>query len=441
MKTLKLFLILLFTLNLTYSQNKVTETINKKIILKFDQKSKNLTLKKCDNNHSHKTFICNYEIKKGESYVLIIEGINTAVVKETIEFKPFMISSDTPEIIKPFFLGISNSSEIDYGIGIASVATTSTNADLDPLYDNAVLYYNLLVSLKNNSNELYSSSVFETNKKKADSLIQPTLDLFDADDLDDLNSKINISETYIKSINELFKIRLDKASNVSTAIIEKFARLTKISKDLSDKDFTKYSNFIFASTKAENQTKPEVFIAKNDGLDIDITLINTYSKDTITKKTIDFYSKGNFSFDFSSGFFYTNEIEKSYYLEKRDSLTTNIIEEKNRDFDISFGALGHFSYKFSSTFKAGISMGASLSPLDGKTRYLIGSSFIFGRNRQLSFNSGLSLVKLKVLSGSINENEIGKYVDASVTSIPTFEKVQSGLFFGFSYNLTSKKKY
>ncbi|MDL5515009.1 hypothetical protein QSE00_24580 [Arenibacter sp. M-2] len=258
-----------------------------------------------------------------------------------------------------------------------------------------------------------------------------------------LNLKITSNIFYIKSLEIYLKARVEKAEASNVELLNELAYTSKFVNDIKNKDFTDYSNFIFKAITSTTSTKPKSFVASNDGTEIKIKLINLYTKDTIKSKAFDFYSRNEWSFDFSSGFFFNNQVENSYFLQAREGDTTRIslVKESNRDFDVSFGAMGHLSYKFSSGFKAGIGMGASLSPLDAKTRYLLGGSMIFGNKNQLSLNIGASFVKLKVLSGSVNEDSEGKFVAPSVTTVPTFERIKRGLYFGVTYNLTSKKKY
>ena len=262
------------------------------------------------------------------------------------------------------------------------------------------------------------------------------------DYLESLNNKIIEYQKYIESGKTLFYSYLEKLKQPNADMLESYSQLVFLAEQVEKSDFRKYSNFIHKSQTSKNQTNSIKFSPSKDGVDIDITLINSYVKDTLLKKPFSVYSSGGLSFDFTTGFFYSDIVERSYFLRARedDTTRTNVIEENTRDFDISFGALGHVSYKFASSFKAGLSMGASLSPLDGKTRYLVGGSFIFGRQNQVALNAGMSLARIKILSGSVQGDSEGIFVPASVTAVPTFERVERGFYLGITYNLTSEKK-
>ena len=417
------------------------------IKIEYNSAEKNFKILECKDEGSEcKEF--NGDIKIGESYKVILSGINTAVTKTVLKIKPFDLESATPAIIQPIFSGITSSGQINLGDGVAK-SKDDPFLDIYNLSNDALAHYNELLKVKKKSNDLYKITKFSTNNTQAIVEFEALCTAFyvtsgtNKEKIVELNQKIVLYQNYINTVKDIFIKRLEFTRNVPSDVVERYSNVLIMANAVTKTNFTKYSKFIYQSISSKNQTNLESFIAKSDGTDLNLTLLNTYVNDTITKKTFDFYTKGNWSFDFSTGFFYSNKVEQSYYLETRESDTSKkiILEEPIRDFDISFGALGHLSYKFTSRFKAGISMGASLSPIDGKTRYLLGTSFIFGRKNQLALNGGLSLVKLKVLSESVSYDALGSYVDSSVTTVPTYEKVQSGFFIGVTYNLTSKKKY
>jgi len=205
-------------------------------------------------------------------------------------------------------------------------------------------------------------------------------------------------------------------------------------------NFLSCVNFIENSRNARDYIEYIPFKAEKDLVDLRVIFTDKYTKDTIYNSSLPFYTSRNFSFDFSSGFFLSFIHEDLYYLEKRDSLTNNVLPENNSASDISIGALGHLSWKFTSWFKAGISIGAALSPFDAKTRYLIGSSAIFGREKQLGINLGCALARMDLLSQKVREDTAGKYLPADIKDIPTYKKIQPGLYVGITYNLISGKK-
>ena len=416
------------------------------IKVEYDKDAETFTLHKCKNDDGTNCEVFKGDLTRNESYNVIISGINTAITKTIFKAKPFSVVSATPTIIQPILPGISNSGQLDVK---NNFARNSPFKDLIAFSDEALDKYNLLIGLKKISNTLYKNTIFKIKNGQAITDFNNACSDFKInlgnieDNRIQLNYTIAKHQHYIHSVKEIFTKRLENEKNVPIEIIERFSEVLLMAEAVSKDNFTKYANFLYQSISAKGQTIKKPFIAKGDGVDLNITLLNTYVNDTIANKTIDFYTKGNFSFDFSSGFFYSNKIQQSYYLQLRanDVTKKDIIEEPIRDFDISVGALGHFSYKFTSKFKAGISMGASLSPLDGKTRYLLGGSFIFGRKKQVAVNTGISFVKANVLSDAVSSDAAGNYVNATVTAVPTFEKIKNSFFIGLTYNLTSTKKY
>ncbi|WP_281541348.1 hypothetical protein [Maribacter aestuarii] len=438
--------------------------IEAQIELVYDKDKKQLKLNKENDDNEEPKFQRSLELKKGKIYQVFIKGLNTAVINSKIEFKPFVFSSKTPEIIKPIFIGITESGELE-----SKSSTMDEGKDSDPdyntikylkaIYKGALDNYTSLVFLKKKSDSLYNETIYSSENGIAKNMYKNVLEKFgvlkeadgdslnyklikENDYLESLNNKIIEYQKYIESSKSLFYSYLEKLKQPNSDILEPYSQLVFLAEEMGKKDFRKYSNFIHKSQTSENKTKSIKFSPSKDGVDIDITLINTYVNDTLFKKPFSVYSSGGLSFDFTTGFFYSDLVERSYFLMGRegDTTRTNIIEEDTRDFDVSFGALGHVSYKFASSFKAGLSMGATLSPLDGKTRYLIGGSFIFGRKNQVALNVGMSLAKIKILSGSVDMDSEGLFVPASVTAIPTFEKIERGFYLGATYNLSVTKK-
>ena len=80
---------------------------------------------------------------------------------------------------------------------------------------------------------------------------------------------------------------------------------------------------------------------------------------------------------FSSGIFYNRVLEGQYYLDDG----TIKEEPESPSFDVSPGAMVNFSWKCSHFTQVGLSVGASVSPFDGKTRYMVGPNVIFGKYR------------------------------------------------------------
>ena len=106
-----------------------------------------------------------------------------------------------------------------------------------------------------------------------------------------------------------------------------------------------------------------------------------------------------------------------------DTVSQMIVEENSRNFDISIGALAQLTYSPISCFGVGLNFGAGLSPLDGKTRLLMGGHLQFGRKNRIVLSGGAALAKMKVLSGQVSDdNSTPETVPASLTAVPTFEK-------------------
>lgn len=454
---------------LSYSQqsneenkkNVKTNEVDARIELIYDKDKKEIRLNKIGEkeNSNEKTkqdntsdfkLQRNLELGKNKTYEVIIKGINTAAITSKIDIRPFVLSSKTPEIIKPIFSGITESGEVENLLEtLDEIDTTNINyhliQNLKVIYKESLDNYTSLMFLKEESDELYKKTIYTTDTETAEEKYEDVLKKFVITDnkIGSLNNKVAKYKKYIESSKKFFYTNLEKINPPNEELFDLYTQLAFFVEEIEKVDFRKYSNFIHKSTTSENMTKAIKFSPSKDGVDLDILLVNSYSKDTLLKKPFQLYSSGGVSFDFTTGFFYSDLVEEAYFLKGRegDSTKTNILKEDTRNFDIAFGALGHISYKFTSSFKAGISMGASLSPLDAKTRYHVGGSLIFGRKNQIAINGGVSFAKIKILSDSIEDDVSGIYVPASITAVPTFEKIEKGIYFGLTYNLTTNKKY
>ncbi|MGB3774403.1 MAG: hypothetical protein WA951_04030, partial [Leeuwenhoekiella sp.] len=207
-------------------------------------------------------------------------------------------------------------------------------------------------------------------------------------------------------------------------------------------DYAYLLNFMEASQQASPEITIAQIIASDDVIDLDLQLVDTYIKSTLLDEQLSFATYKNFSFDFSTGFFYNTLVEPEYYLvqDVDDDNGLRIQEEDKSNSDISIGALGHFTYKFLPEWRGGMALGIAISPLDGKLRYLLGPTIIWGGQKQVSLTMGLALAQMDELSGAVRREDEGVYLPEGYASIPTRNTLKSGFFIGISYNLTNRKQ-
>lgn len=400
---INLTIILILTLSFTYSQEDnraVTNNDTEKtkadarleLIFNKDKKKLELVRKKIEEQQKKEKEDCtleenktdkdeeiifqrSLELNRNKTYEVVIKGINSAAVNSKIEFNPFFLTSKTPEIIKSLFLGITESSEVKNLLSGEDVPKDSVKdykliTSLRTIYTESLNKYNMLLELQKKSNELYNSTKFKVCNKKAKDTFEAIISEFEPSEKekssfgnDDpkkikwLNKEVLLHQKYIISGKELFLKFLEKMDYPNELLLRLYSQMELFDAKISVIDYGKYSNFIYKSITAKNETEPVTFSPSKNGVDLDVILVNSYVNDTILKKPFSVYTSGGLSFDFTTGFFYSDLVEKAYFLKGRegDSTKTNIIREKTRNFDVSFGALGHISYRFASSFKAGLS--------------------------------------------------------------------------------------
>ncbi len=205
-------------------------------------------------------------------------------------------------------------------------------------------------------------------------------------------------------------------------------------------DYAYLLNFIEASQQAVSSLPIAGFTATGDVVDVALQIVDTYTNRTLLEETLSFATYKNFSFDFSTGFFYNNLVAREYYLTENEQGKLYIQEENKSKTDISIGALGHFTYKFLPDWRGGIALGAAISPFDGNLRYLLGPTLIWGGQKQVSLTFGLALAQMDELSSAVLHDETGMYLPQNFGNIPTINKLQKGFFIGITYNLTNRKQ-
>jgi hypothetical protein len=376
--------------------------------------------------------------KAGKNYTVTIRGINSAVIGYRIKSKSFALSSPIPEVLKPVFPSLTE--EVVIGFTGAQKNTMGIKENIrrnSSLYIEAKKQYEKLQSLKSMSDSLYDYTKTKANPSKACNVMHKLENMYNVKTVDELRNKVILSSKYIIAVHEIYKKSM--ADTTDQKNIDEYNNLSLFADILNAKNYVSYVNFIQNSVDATNEIIYKPVKAEKDVVDLNILFTDKYTRDTVYNSSVSLYTYGNLSLDFSSGFFYNTIYEKQYYL---DSIfkPTAVLTEENLRFDVSIGALGNLCYKFSNYFRAGINMGIAVSPFDGKFRYLLGGSFMFGRKYQLGINMGLALAKIKVLSGGLESNDKGYYVKPGVTAIPMYEKVQPGFYMGFTYNLISTKK-
>ncbi|ULC58197.1 hypothetical protein MBM09_09730 [Flaviramulus sp. BrNp1-15] len=394
------------------------------IQIKYDTISKKVSLKDLPKKLVH-----------NNKYLLKLVDINTSHIKVNEELNAYEYVSDIPEILKPIFLGtpnsnIMNSFEID-------TANYKTN-----LFLTAMHHYDKLESIRSTGSEYYDKTKFnpKPNDTIAIAMLKQKLKL--KSNIELVNQLKN-SEQFILSALTSYEHNFEKIplTDSKLEILHgEYATLKNIKLLIDKGTYRKALGFLLKSLKAKDFINIKTFKGVKDLTSIDLQVINTFTNDTIFEDKLSFKIYNNWSFDFTSGFIYSDVSESKYYLSNRNAEFDNVIKEDIANFDVSIGALGHLSYKFSPSFMAGVGIGASLSPFDGKLRYLTGLSLLFGEQKFIGLNVGVAFSKIKTLSDVIMKDNAGYFQPVDQTEINTVERVETGLYIGLTYNFFNKKK-
>jgi hypothetical protein len=162
-----------------------------------------------------------------------------------------------------------------------------------------------------------------------------------------------------------------------------------------------------------------------------------------------------FKIDFSSGVFFSDLSNKSYsvldsiFVGKHYSVTNGVVLQQDSvingkiiiqntpdKWTYAVGGLVNTYYKFLPQFSAGLSFGAALNVNNQSLQYLLGGSVLLGGQQQFVLTLGATLGKVTQLSGGYRTDAP---LNVSFNTAPTTTIMQTGFFFGISYNFASKQ--
>src|SRR5690606_20910778 len=257
-----------------------------------------------------------------------------------------------------------------------------------------------------------------------------------------LSLEMEKTQYFLDAILQNYSVQIEALGTRDTlahALLLEYATLRRMGDRLDNTDYAKALDFMMRSQRATDRLPVAGFRAERDVVDLSLQILDTYTGETLYQGTVSFATYGNFSFDFSTGLFCSDLVEHHYYRVPGSGDIDRIGKEDSDPLDISLGALAHFVYKISPALGAGIALGASLSPLDGQLRYLMGPSFMLGRQNLFSLSFGRALARLDRLSPGLPRDGEGPFLPTG-DPIRTLKKLETGFFAGITYNLSRKRQ-
>lgn len=387
-----------------------------------------------DSNQSIELVPDNNIIQAGESYRLKILHINPVYIRHDIRIRSFRYISPIPQILKPILPGIPGSDVFDH-FKIESSGQRE-------FFLKSLRFYNELEKIRGISDDLYARTRLEPNSALASAKMEELHFIFNTNVLADIVSQINYYQDYILAAESVYENNFKKVTMQTPdadIVLQEYARITRMADLIREIDYVRLLDFIVQSTGVRDYILSDPFSGEKDLTEITLTLYDSYISDTIYSGTLTFHTGRNWAVDFSTGIFYTDLYQKDYYLTERSSGLQDVIEENKFRGDVSVGALTHVTYKFQPDLRIGPALGASISPFDGKIRYLAGIGAFIGQAKIAGISAGVSLGQFKVLSGSVPTDGRGSYLPADEKKIPTYDRLKAGFFIGLTYNLTRMK--
>ncbi|WP_179412990.1 hypothetical protein HDF19_11265 [Mucilaginibacter sp. E4BP6] len=390
------------------------------------------------------------DLNKG-SYNFQVNGLNSAYY--VVKFNPEYLDriNSAPSGLPTLFLGTTvTPAASHYSLNMSMKMTTKAFAadpNISGLLDEIEKHYDYIQTVVNTTKTLYQN--FPSTTLKAADYISKAGDALTAidtkagaDNIATTTKPGDLEEILNRTVGEFMGDiqTLHDNSDWATQVVPAtdlgviYAR----EKLVNDK-LTEIKNcptiIVAMSTCVDQIVTQKPFTLESDFFRLNIVVLqNKFNTkpDTLLQQKLVFYRKNYLKFlDISTGFFYNDLYSRSYYY--KDTLGHTGTESKSKA-DVSIGALIHGYYVVSSSFKAGVGLGASVSLLDGKTKYLGGGSIVIGRKQELVLSGGLAVASLPIPSNVLTN---GQKFTASNTggAVPTFNAITWGYFFGISYSL------
>lgn len=378
-------------------------------------------------------------LKKGQTYTINLRGINTAHHSFKVETKSFELYSELPSAmsILPGIAGSIRAKESNFPL---------TNLSMDSI-SIAALKVNLqkrveqLKLLKEQADSLYKSTRFAPNHAKAAEAYNAVNKSYVASSPNELMEMVGGDIYVLISIIDVLNGPLKNQTEVRPDLADLYA-VSMFRKDqLIKSDYLKYAEYIIASRDAQNSKESKPFKSEKDLTEARLILVDTYKKNTLFNGLETLHNKGSFGLSFSTGFFYTRGLgDEPYYLEPRTDGNTAVKSDNAMKSDIAVGGFGHAYWKIGPGFRLGPGIGIAVSPFDGKTRYMAGAGFTFGREKMISINAGCAWSKVRELSNLVKHDAEGQFLPPDASEVPTFDKLRTAWFIGVTYNLLSTRK-
>ena len=378
------------------------------------------------------------DLRKNSSYFVELRGINSAHHIFKVEAKSFEVYSSLPEVLKPIFPGVKESSVgpiAGYVQGDKGIQWNEFSDDLEQIMVK-------LESIKRNADVLYKASKFEPRKEEAKAVLDDLHKLYKTKSNEDLSKVVKAEILKVRASAEVIKDLVANQKEINPLLVDLFIATSSYTQEIEEQNFLDHLNYIIRSTEAESYRRTKsAFKADKDLSELRLVLVDTYTEDTIFNGIETIYNYGGVGLAFSTGFFYTNGLsDKPYYLEARQDGKMAVKTDEEVSSDISIGGFGHVYLKVSPKIRIGPGIGLTYSPWDEKFRYLIGGGFLFGREKMMSLTAGIALAKVKQLSELTDADSEGLFLPAGATIIPTYNGIENSLFIGLTYNIATSKK-
>lgn len=367
------------------------------------------------------------KLEYGKNYRLQIDSVNSAHIRAVITSKAFNLQSNISEPLKVLLPGTGVSTDFELGF-----------VEANTIIESARMAYLFLQTVDSLSKEIYKATKFAPSDSKVKMIVGDKLPI---DKEGATVKKTEESIFFVTYLSEKYSIWHDKTlenGEINEEFFKIGSEIQSMKKVIDKQDFLSKATFIEKSMKAKPDVMTSGFKAVKDGVDLQISIIDNYLKDTLYKGEIEFVNYKMWNFDFSTGFIFNRLVDVPYYLGPSKDGKKEVLTEDYSKWDIAIGGMAHLTYKVSGFLSLGPQIGIGVSILDAKPKYVIGGGLLLGRKGKVSLNGGMAFGKVKEISNSAELIDGRNFVSENLTAVPTFDRLDCSWYIGISYNLTKK---
>jgi len=391
------------------------------------------------------------KLKKGQSYKVVIANTHDWVMSLKSQVISYDVISKTPDITKFLSIPSTDVTRDSYSFRNAEKGRSEVENNLKKIILLVDKYDKFYRTIKSKIDVVLAK--WPDDAIRSDMLIEiaseASNDEITKEDILQIQYLLAENELWAAFINSLSLKENDDSFLSSIDVFTKFMAKRELLKTNSSRyiQVIKVMDDILNPSDSinSNYLVGDSFTTRGDLTKINYAIKNKLTSDTLAVGSIVIPTYNHWALDFSTGFYWNRLSNDTYSLSEysADSTTITFINDYSKSSDIAVGGQLNLSYMATGTLGLGINTGAAVSLFDGSIKYLFGGHLKIGSRKQIMFSGGLAIGKVKQVSEAVSSDPLyqefgNQIVVPGKFPEPKFvDKMQSSIYFGLSYNLSS----